>query len=237
MGELEVDRTLLLWFWAFGLAAIEIEIEGGYGWAERLPTWYRKRGRVGRVYGAVMGNRPLTGYHVFAFTIPLLILHLPFAMGVEWTLAAELATIATYFVLAVVWDYLWFVLNPAYTMRRFERGRVWWFEVPWIWRFPLDYYAGVLLSIVLATLAAWVDRDSDPLLRHLWLLAGLALLTAIAVLAAPLYQRWYRHMRRVGADDRELTRTYPPPEPDAAWEGGAPDLAPLGETTDETRRR
>ena len=102
-----------------------------------------------------MGHRPLTGYHVFAFAIPLLILHLPFTMGVDWTLAGELTTLATYFVLAVVWDYLWFVLNPAYTVRRFERGRVWWFSVPWIWRFPLDYYLGVLLSVALAALAAW----------------------------------------------------------------------------------
>jgi len=47
VDELDIGRTLLLWFWAFGLAGIEIEIEGGYGWAERLPTWYRKRARAG----------------------------------------------------------------------------------------------------------------------------------------------------------------------------------------------
>ena len=70
-GELEIGRTLLLWFWALCLAGIEIEIEGGYGWAERLPTWFLRRGRVGRVYGVFMGRRPLTGYHVFAFAIPL----------------------------------------------------------------------------------------------------------------------------------------------------------------------
>ena len=48
-------------------------------------------GLVGRIYGVVMGHRPLTGYHVFAFTIPLLILHLPYVMGVDWTLAAGAA--------------------------------------------------------------------------------------------------------------------------------------------------
>ena len=143
MSELELGRTLLLFAWAFGLAAIEIEIEGGWGWAERLPTWWRSRGLVGRVYGVAMGRRPLTGYHVWAFTIPVVVLHLPYVMGVDWTLAGELRTLATFFALAVVWDYLWFVLNPAYTVKRFERGKVWWFEVPWLWRFPLDYYAGI----------------------------------------------------------------------------------------------
>ena len=227
MGELEIGRTLLLWLWALGLASIEIEIEGAHGWAERLPTWFRKRGRVGRIYGWVMGRRPLTGYHVFAFTIPLLLLHLPFVSGVDWTLAAELRALATYFALAVIWDYLWFVLNPAYTVRRFQRGRVWWFQVPWIWRFPLDYYAGMALSIALAALAAWAADDPAPLDRHLWMIGGLALLTALAVLAAPLYHRWYRHMRRAGADDRNVTPTFSAPAPEAAWTGGPPDLHPL----------
>jgi hypothetical protein len=129
--------------------------------------------------------------------------------------------------LAVVWDYLWFVLNPAYTVRRFERGKVWWFNVPWIWRFPLDYYLGVALSVGLAALAALSAGDGEPLRRHLWMLAGLALLVGLTVLAAPLFHRWYRHMRRSGADDRALTAMYPPPAPEAAWAGGMPDLRPL----------
>ena len=59
----------------------------------------------------------------------------------------------------MIWDYLWFVNNPAYTVRRFRRGNVWWFEVPWIWRFPLDYYTGIGLSIALAGLAALAAAD------------------------------------------------------------------------------
>ena len=227
MDEVDVGRTILLFLWAFGLAGIEIEIEGGVGWAERLPTWYLKRGLTGRIYGIVMGQRPLTGYHVYAFTIPMLILHLPYVMGVHWTLAGELRTVATYFVLAVVWDYLWFVLNPAYTVKRFRRGNVWWFEVPWIWRFPLDYYLGVAFSLVLVALAALADSSWEPMRRQLWFLAGLAVLVGVVVLLAPLYHRWYRHMRRAGADDRAATPTYPPPAPEAVWSGGAPDLHPL----------
>lgn len=233
MDEIEIGRTLLLFAWAFCLAGIEIEVEGGYGWAERLPTWFLRRGIVGRAYGVVMGHRPLTGYHVFAFAIPVIVLHFPFVMGAEWTLAGELRALATFFVIAVVWDYLWFVLNPAYTVRRFRRGAVWWFEVPWIWRFPLDYYSGVGLSILLAAAAAWHADDSSPLVAHLWMLAGLAVLVVVVVLLAPLYHRWYRHMRRAGADDRERTRMYPPPAPDAVWSGGVSDLTPLDGNDEE----
>jgi len=231
MNDIEIWRTLLLFAWAFGLAGVEVEIEGGYGWAERMPTWYLKRGTVGRVYGTVMGHRPLTGYHVYVFIIPALLLNLPFVYGVDWSLAGELRVVATYLALAVVWDYLWFVLNPAYTVRRFRRGNVWWFEVPWIWRFPLDYYLSILLSIGLAGLAAVADGDASPLWRHLWMLAGLAVLVALVVLLAPLYHRWYRHMRREGADDRPATRTYPPPAPEEVWSGGVPELPPLGPRT------
>ena len=227
MSDLEIGLTVLLFLWSFGLAGIEIEIEGGVGWAERLPTWLLKRGKDGRVNRVDMGHRPLTRYHVYAFTIPMLVLHLPYAMGVEWSLAGELRTVATYFVIAVVWDYLWFVLNPAYTVRRFRRGNVWWFEVPWLWRFPRDYYLSIALSIALAGLAAVADGDAEPLWRHLWMLAGLALLVGLTVLLAPLYHRWYRHMRRAGADDRAGTPTYPPPAPEAVWSGGVPDLDPL----------
>ncbi|HEY6416159.1 MAG TPA: hypothetical protein VIX41_07980, partial [Acidimicrobiales bacterium] len=93
--------------------------------------------------------------------------------------------------------------------------------------FPLDYYLGVVLSIVLAGLAALAAGDGEPLRRHLWMLAGLAVLVALTVLAAPLFHRWYRHMRRRGADDRSVTAMYPPPAPEAAWAGGVPDLSPL----------
>ena len=50
-------------------------------------------------------------------------------------------------------------------------------------------------------------------------------------LLAPLYHRWYRHMRREGADDRPATPTYPPPAPEEVWSGGVPELPPLGPRT------
>ena len=63
MDELDIGWILVLWFWALGLGGIEIEIEGGHGWAERLPTWYRRRGRVGTVFGRFL---PATRHHHWA---------------------------------------------------------------------------------------------------------------------------------------------------------------------------
>ena len=147
MDEIEVGRIVLLWLWCFGLACIEIEIEGGYGWAQRLPTWWLGRGLVGRIYGVVDGPPAADRLPRVRVHDPAAHPALPYSMGVDWTLAGELRTIGTFFALAVFWDYMWFVFNPAYTVASFKRGNVWWFEVPWIWRFPLDYYTGIGLSI------------------------------------------------------------------------------------------
>ena len=40
-------------FWclfAFAITGLEIESEGKYGWAEKMPTWYRTTGFAARVY-------------------------------------------------------------------------------------------------------------------------------------------------------------------------------------------
>ena len=111
---------------------------------------------------------------------------------------------------------------------------MWWFEVPWIWRFPLDYYLGIALSIVLAALAAWAAGDGR---------------------AAPPPPLDARRARRPDRADRARSRRSTTagtatcaapapttaasrtpirrPRPAEAWAGGVPDLHPL----DSSRRR
>src|SRR5437667_4141 len=52
-------------FIAFILAHLEIQIEGPYGWAEKLPTWRWDSPRVRRWFG-----KPVTGYHLCLVTCP-----------------------------------------------------------------------------------------------------------------------------------------------------------------------
>ena len=201
-----------VWVWALFIAGLEIEVEAGYGWAEKLPTWYRRRGKVATVYGWFMAKRPLTGYHVFALPLPLIALQAPYFWGEEWTWASELRTIGIYLVLAIVWDFLWFVFNPAYGVKRYKAGNIWWLPGPWILRFPIDYYVGLGVSCLLAA-ATWIEDGSpDAFYEHLGLILGCFVLTAIAIPFAPLYGRWYRHMRRPGSDDRPITPITPPPK-------------------------
>jgi hypothetical protein len=199
----EAPHVAFLFFLAFLFAAVEIEVEGPHGWAERLPTWFRTRGRVARAYGLLMGGRPLTGYHLFMLPLPLAFFHLPYVEGVAWTWEGEARTLATYLAWAIVWDYLWFVLNPAWGMSRFRRGAVWWYGGRWVGPFPAAYALAMGTSLLLAGLAALGAVGAGALYEHLGLLAGLAVLTAGVVAAAPLYRRWYLRMRRSGTDDRE----------------------------------
>ena len=59
---IDVGRTVFLWAWALCMALVEIEIEGPRGWALGLPTWYRVRGPLGRLWGLVSPGRPLSGW-------------------------------------------------------------------------------------------------------------------------------------------------------------------------------
>jgi len=189
----EAGRIVLVFVLAFLFAAVEVEIEGPYGWAERLPTWRRTDGTIPRAFGRVMSGRPLTGYHLFMLPLPLAAFHLPFVFGVPWSWRAELVACAAYLVFAITWDFLWFVLNPAYGVRDFRRGRIWWYP-RWLGPAPVDYWLALGASIALAALT--VIGGSAALLWHqLILMGGCALLVAITAAASPWYHEWYRQMR------------------------------------------
>lgn len=199
-----VGRVLFLFVYALMFAAVEIEIEGPHGWAERLPTWFRVRTRSARVYGWLMRGKPLTGYHAVMFVLPAWSFHLGFVSGVAWTWAAEAATLAAYLAWVATWDFLWFVLNPHFGWQKFRRADVWWHNGKWLAGFPIDYWSALVASVALAASAASTTGTFAVLERQLGLLVGFAVLTAIVAAGAPAYRRWYLHMRRAGSDERAL---------------------------------
>jgi hypothetical protein len=199
-----VFRILFLFGYALLFAAVEIEIEGPHGWAERLPTWFRITPWYARAYGLLMRGKPLTGYHATMFGLSLWSFHIGFVAGVPWSWPAEAAALSAYLVWSIAWDLMWFLLNPRYGWPRFRKGQVWWHGRTWLGRFPIDYYNGVLLSIAVAASARLAGGGFAVLGRHLAFSAGLALFTLLAAAAAPAYMRWYERMRRPGSDERHL---------------------------------
>jgi hypothetical protein len=225
----------LLCLLALVLALVEIEIEGPYGWAEKLPTPYRVSGPLARVFGLVLGGKPLTGYNLLMFASTLVAFHLPFAFGAPWTLARELAVLAAWVSWAAVWDCLWFLLNPAYGWRGFRRGAVWWHS-RWLWRLPLDYWVAAVASLALATAAQLAQPGGPgdpvaalgsssgpaPLAAQALLLAVFVVWAALVGLASPAYMRLYRRTHAAEFDERSRVPITPPPG-DVDGPGGAKD--------------
>ena len=132
-----------------------------------------------------MRGKPLTGYHAVMFVLPLWSFHIGFFAGVSWSWAAEAATLAAYLAWVVVWDLLWFVLNPRFGWARFRKGEVWWHGRTWIGRFPIDYWGALALSIAIAASAHLGTYEHGVLARHAVLLAGFAALTLACGLRRP----------------------------------------------------
>lgn len=199
--------SIVFWsLFATVLACVEIESEGKWGWAEKAPTWFRTTGLPARLYGLAMGGKPLTGYHAFMFFLPVFIFHAHFAMGMEWSIAAECKAWAMYFVWCVMWDYHWFVLNPFYA-KRFRRDQIWWHAKSyWVGGlFPIDYLAGVAMSISLSALGGWLN-GWETFVTHLEMLAGFAAYTGLLHIFAPFYRSWYERMRT--QDDRDKVNIF-----------------------------
>jgi hypothetical protein len=166
------------------LALLEIEIEGGTGWAKSLPTWRYGPPWIRRL----LNGKDLTGYHLYLSALLLLLVHLP-VLFIGWSPALELTILSAFLTFAVLWDALWFALNPAIDRNR--RAVAWWFR-SWLGPFPTDYYVGLALAAALASLrGALPDAPLEPALaplaapfQHLvgWA-AGTVVAAGIAVVA------------------------------------------------------
>ena len=202
--DIQTFSTSLFWFLvAMVFAAVEIEVEGKHGWAEKSSTWFRTKGLAAKIYGVFMGGKPLTGYHLFMFFLPLLVFHSHFVMGVPWMLAQEFLVFAMYFAWLPTWDFLWFALNPSYGVRKFKKQNVWWHaRSHWLFNVtPLDYLFGWGVSLVFAFAAFLVTDSVEVFLGHVQFLGWFAVFTVLTIfLIAPIYKRWHVKMRQ--RDDR-----------------------------------
>jgi hypothetical protein len=138
----------LLWL-AFCFAKVEIAIEGKDGWAAALPTWRLPPHHwVSRLFFA---GRPATGYHVWLQLFMLSAFHLAYLFG-EATHRTELEILAFYMLFWVVEDFLWFVLNPAFGLARFNKANVPWHPTWWLFA-PSEYFIFGVLGVVLFAVA------------------------------------------------------------------------------------
>src|SRR3990167_7891376 len=140
-------QIFYLYLLALVLAFLEVQVEGEHGWAGKLPCW-RPTGRwYARLYTKVLGGKEMTGYHVGVFSFAFLMFHLPFMWGLAWQYGAEFSILSAFFLFIVMWDFLWFVINPHYGIAKFRPCCVSWHAI-WLGPAPIDYYVGLTLSFL-----------------------------------------------------------------------------------------
>lgn len=130
---------------SFIIANLEIQIEGKDGWAKNLPTW-RINNKLTKL---ILGRNPFTGFHLWAFLALVTFMHFPFFVGLAWTISTELKILAMMFLITALEDFLWFVLNPAYGIKKFNSKDVSWHK--WLGPIP-TLYIFLICGAILLTL-------------------------------------------------------------------------------------
>ncbi|MEI6562984.1 MAG: hypothetical protein WCO42_01610 [bacterium] len=130
-------------------AKVEIQIEGAAGWAANLPTWRLEHHWV---LDLIWGGRPLTGYHVWVFLFMALVFHLMFFIHGRYAIRLELRVLGSLAVFWILEDFLWFVMNPAYGLSRFNPQCIPWHH-HWMLGIPVDYVVYLAVGILMLWLS------------------------------------------------------------------------------------
>lgn len=128
----------LLWIigLSFFFAKVEIQIEGPDGWAKNLPTWRIEKHWLLDIF---WGGRALTGYHAWMFSFIALIFHTPLFFIKEFSWFYEIKIVGMIILFWIIEDFLWFVFNKSYGIKKFNRENIPW-HPRWFLFLPVDYY-------------------------------------------------------------------------------------------------
>lgn len=146
----------LLWVFvlAYFFAQLEIQIEGGAGWAANLPTWRIENHWLLDIF---WGGRAMTGYHAWAFPFIALFFHFPLFFWGHWSWRAQCRVLAYIMLFWILEDFLWFVINPEFGVELFDAASVPWHK-HWILFAPIDYWIYLPTAILLLWIATRSER-------------------------------------------------------------------------------
>ena len=136
---------------AIFFALLEIQIEGKDGWAAKLPTWRKKFAFTRFIPGA---NKQITGYHLYTSLYRFSLLHIIF-LFTPWSLGKELIIISLHILVGRIEDFMWFVLNPHFGIKKFNKKHVPW-HTRWWGPLPAQYYLSILLWLVIFSLGIFL---------------------------------------------------------------------------------
>jgi len=132
---------------AICLAYLEIQIEGKDGFAKNLPCWRKNI----RIYSKIFGENPITGYHFASDLCLLIFFHLIFCF-LPWNISTELFLLGLLAELFVLEDFFWFVLNPAFGLKKFKKEFIPWHK-KWLGFLPTWYLYFLIAATILIYLS------------------------------------------------------------------------------------
>lgn len=148
-----LSMAVYLFIIAVLLAYFEVQIEGPNGWAGILPTWRVTDPSITWIFG----GRPVTGYHVSLNLLLLSFFHWPLLFR-KWDIIFEARTLSAFTLLATVWDFLWFVINPNFGLSKYDSNHIWWFR-HWFAGFPVDYFFGITMALALRCIPSLTGNE------------------------------------------------------------------------------
>ncbi len=181
-----IFQSVYFFILSLALALLEIQIEGPHGWAAKLPTWRPGLSHwFGRLVHRVTGGEEVTGYHLALNAVLLLFFHWPYVWLGTWSLSNELYLLGFFIWFTVVWDFLWFVLNPHHSLSNFNAVHVPWHK-KWWGRVPVKYVIGLVITLALFALAGLISGNMiGGLIAAFVFIAVQVLLTVVTVFAYP----------------------------------------------------
>ena len=185
MQTLFLIKVFYFFILAILIAILEIQIEGADGWAAKLPAWRAKLGgKLDKIFKKLSWGKDLTGYHLALNVFLFIFMHWPFVWHGTWNIWDELEVLAIFVLFMIVWDFLWFVLNPRFSLRKFNNENVWWHN-GWLLGIPVSYWTGILVGILLLLPETLMINPVSGLFKMLALVGVNVVLVGMTVLIYP----------------------------------------------------
>ena len=144
---------------------LEIEIEGEHGWAKKLPT-------------TSSGILHFTTYHINMNVIIFLVV-IYSTLLVSKNLGTTIFFVIAWFLIE---DFIWFCLNPYYTLKKYDKEHVLWHK-DWFMCSPLHNWYGISVMLFIVLL----HKNLDLLKAFIMM----SILTLITISTSGYYHRWY----------------------------------------------
>ena len=150
---------------------IEIEIEGKYGWMEKAYS-------VGVLEA---GGKNFTLYHIYMILVLILI----YAYVTDLKMNSKSIGVFIFHItlFLLLEDFLWFVFNPYYTIKKYNKNINWHSNQKWLFGMPLHNYIGIMILLLMTYLT-----NEITLLKNLGILLPI---TIIIIYLAPIYHKFY----------------------------------------------